>query len=158
MDSITATHSSKHHVNKFIASTLKSESIAVTTDHRVISVDIDLVSSSSSSTSCKESPQIWSCSQQLISPFDCNNNNSNPQDTADQATHNPWQQSNGLSAKVYPLICLNPQDRKFLCKTYPINRGHRLSLGSGFKRSCKVMPHHAALRRAESSADSAIML
>lgn len=166
MDSITGRHSSTHRVNKFIASSVKSDSIAANTDHRV---DIDPIEaaaaasslSSASSSRCEESPAICSCSQQLISPFDCNNNHedtSNKHQDTDQVPQHLWQQSNSLSAKVYPLICLSPQDRKFLCKTYPINRGHRLSLGGGFRRSCRVMPHHAALRRAESSADSAIML
>lgn len=138
--------------------------------------------------------QIWSCSQQLVLDTDPNNNNHHHEDDKEcdhvygqdigSLYHRPAVNSilpknshssnsrtgsvnNGLSARVFPLLCLSPQDQKSLFNSFPLNR-HRLSLGDGFCRSktaapshrCRhvTMPHHASLRRAESSADSAIML
>lgn len=144
MDSFTGAHGAKRHrINRRTAS---ESDYTPSCDYT-----IDFDRSHKSSGTCIKSQQIWSCCQELVSPFDPNNNVSLRSLKQTVPTkHGP---------KTYPLICLSPQDRKFLCKNYPnINRGHRLSLGGGFLRSPHNMPHHAALRRAESSADSAIML
>lgn len=135
--------------------------------------------SSSINRSHSKRQEVWSCSQQLTIDTDANNNDSDDNayhhqpdfgiDYHRQAVNSILNSSRGSvnyapSAKVFPLLCLSPQDQKSLFNNcYPLNR-HRLSLGGGLprkdhkKQTLNKMPHHASLRRAESCADSAIML